>query len=72
MDISRRGFAFYYRQYVPLDTRVRAQFDSLPNCPRVAGVVRNCRLTRGTQHRIGVQFVQSDESGATDGRRQPH
>ena len=71
-DISRRGFAFYYRQYISLNTRVRAQFDSLPNRPRVAGVVRNCRLTRGTQHRIGVQFVQSGKLAATDGRRKPH
>jgi len=71
VDISRRGFAFYYRQYISLDTRVRAQFDSLPNRPRVAGVVRNCRLTGGARHRIGVQFIQPKELKAADGRRKP-
>ena len=57
-DISRRGFAFYYRQYIALGTYVQAQFDSLPDRPRLAAVVRNCRLIEGTRHRIGAQFIR--------------
>ncbi len=56
-DLSLSGFAFYYAHYVAPETFVRVQFDSLPTCPRLVGVVRNCRLVEGTRHRIGVQFI---------------
>jgi len=64
-DISRAGFAFHFRQYIAQGTRVRVQFDSLPNNPRLQGVVRNCRLVGGTQHRVGVQFTGNDALAAT-------
>ena len=60
-DLSRTGFAFIHRYYVAVNTRVEAQFDQLPNKPRVEGVVRNCRLITGLGHRVGVQFVQPNE-----------
>ena len=58
IDISTSGFAFDYRQYLAVGTRVRVRFESLPNQPRLVGVVRNCRLIHGGRHRVGVQFAQ--------------
>ena len=62
VDLSRGGFAFCYRQYIAVGTLVQAQFDSLPNRPRLAGITRNCRLIRGTMHLIGVQFIEPSKS----------
>lgn len=62
VDISRGGFAFAFRQYVFPGTIVRAQFDSLPKCPRLEGSVTGCILLGGNQHRVGVQFTQAERS----------
>jgi hypothetical protein len=60
-DLSRTGFSFIHRYYVAVNTHVQAEFDQLPNKPRIEGVVRNCRLISGLGHRIGVQFIQPNE-----------
>lgn len=57
-DICAGGFAFVFRQFIREGTLVRARFDMLSNKPILTGVVRNCFLLGGTQHRIGVQFQQ--------------
>ena len=55
-NISKGGFAFVFGGYLHPDTKVSARFDTLPGKPRLTGVVRNCTLMSGRQHRIGVQF----------------
>jgi hypothetical protein len=59
-NISSGGFAFVFNQYVHEGTIVRVQFDTLPRKPRLMGVVRNCVLLNGRQHRVGVQFMESE------------
>lgn len=66
VDLSRGGFAFMYRQYIAVNTSIRAQFDQLPNRPRVEGVVRSCRLLPRCGHRVGVQFVHPSELPEVD------
>ena len=62
-DISVSGFAFVYRQFLHKGTYVAARFDMLPNRPTLTGVVRNCTLLEGAQHRIGVEFLPPNDSG---------
>ncbi len=66
-DICTGGFAFIFNQFVHPETIVRARFESLPTRPYLTGVVRNCVHLSGTQHRVGVEFV--DAQGRTDGGR---
>ena len=61
VDISRGGFAFAFRHYIATATRVRAQFDQLPHRPRIEGEVRHCRLIRGQEHHVGVQFIRPNK-----------
>lgn len=56
-NISKGGFAFVFGGYLHPDTKVSARFDTLPGKPRLTGIVRNCTLVSGRQHRIGVQFM---------------
>lgn len=60
-NISVGGFAFVYNQYVHAGTIVKVQFDTLPNKPKLTGVVRNCAFLSGRQHRVGVQFLDSEK-----------
>jgi len=62
VDISRSGFAFLYRQYVAPGAQIVARFDTLPTQPQVVGIVRNCCVLDGAQHRIGVQFIKAERS----------
>lgn len=62
-NISAGGFAFVYNQYVYEGTIVRVQFDTLPRKPKLTGVVRNCILLGGRQHRVGVQFTEAESTG---------
>jgi len=62
VDISRSGFAFLYRQYVAPGAQVVARFDTLPSQPQVVGIVRNCCVLDGAQHRVGVQFIKAERS----------
>jgi|CXWL01.1.fsa_nt_gi hypothetical protein len=55
-DISTGGFSFIFRQFFHVNTRVRAQFETLPGKPVLDGVVRSCILVGGVHHRVGVQF----------------
>ncbi len=57
-DISVGGFAFIHSQYLYPGTIVRACFNNLPNQPWLKGIIRDCRLLGGIQHRIGVQFTE--------------
>lgn len=58
VDISAGGFAFMHNKAINAETVVRARFEGLPQKPVLIGVVRNCRLVDGKQHRVGVQFQQ--------------
>ena len=55
-DISRSGFSFIYRQYVPVGAKVSAEFAMLPNQPTLSATVRSCSLISGRDHRVGVEF----------------
>jgi hypothetical protein len=55
-NVSTGGFAFIFDAAVSPGSTVRAQFDSLPGKPEIAGVVRSCVYICGTQHRIGVEY----------------
>jgi hypothetical protein len=55
-NISTGGFAFIFDAAVSLGSTIRAQFDSLPGKPQIAGIVRSCVHICGTQHRIGVEY----------------
>jgi hypothetical protein len=59
-DLSRGGFSFIYDQFLHEGTVIRTQFDPLPDRPILIGVVANCRHLNGRQHRVGVQFVESE------------
>ena len=56
-DVSRNGFSFVYRQFVQPGATVKAKFDMLPHQPLLIGVVRNCVLLEGMEHRVGVEFT---------------
>ncbi len=62
-DVSRTGFSFTAKLYLYEGTEVFAAFDALPGRPIMKGIVRNCHLVAGRDHRIGVEFVPlgSDE-----------
>lgn len=60
-DISRGGFSFMFKQYLHPGTRIRTRFNSLPGCPIVRGIVRNCIHLGSTFHRIGVEFAASQD-----------
>lgn len=66
-DISRGGFSFVARCYVHPGTVVSARVEALPNRPVLRGVVRNCAHIRGSDHRVGVQFLaeESADPGTT-------
>ena len=53
---STGGFAFIFDAAVSSGSTIRAQFDSLPGKPQIAGIVRSCVHICGTQHRIGVEY----------------
>lgn len=55
-NISSGGFAFIFDAALSPGSTVRAQFDSLPGKPQIAGLVRSCIHICGTQHRIGVEY----------------
>lgn len=55
-NISNGGFAFIFDAALSPGSTVRAQFDSLPGKPQIAGLVRSCVHICGTQHRIGVEY----------------
>jgi hypothetical protein len=55
-NISTGGFAFIFDAAISPGSTVRAQFDSLPGKPQIAGLVRSCLHICGTQHRIGVEY----------------
>jgi hypothetical protein len=55
-NISAGGFAFIFDAAVSQGATIRAQFDSLPGKPQIAGIVRSCVHICGTQHRIGVEY----------------
>ncbi len=55
-NISSGGFAFIFDAALSPGSTVRAQFDSLPGKPQIAGLVRSCVHICGTQHRIGVEY----------------
>ena len=55
-NISAGGFAFIFDTLISPGATVRAQFDSLPGKPQIAGLVRSCVHICGTQHRIGVEY----------------
>ena len=55
-NISTGGFAFIFDAAISPGSTVRAQFDSLPGKPQIAGLVRSCVRICGTQHRIGVEY----------------
>lgn len=59
-DISTGGFSFIYKQFVHINTKVRAQFESLPGRPSLNGVVRSCIHVGGMHHRVGVQFATTN------------
>ena len=55
-DISRNGFSFIYRQYIPVGAKVNAEFVMLPDQPVLKATVRSCTHIGGRDHRIGVEF----------------
>ena len=55
-DISRSGFSFIYRQYVPVGAKVGAEFAILPGRPVLKATVRSCTHIGCRDHRIGVEF----------------
>ena len=57
-DISQGGFSFIFNENLIEKTRVKARFDMLPNKPTIYGEVRSSRHLYGTQHRIGVCFIE--------------
>ena len=57
-NISGGGFAFIFDAALTPGSTIRAQFDSLPGKPQIAGVVRSCVHICGTQHRVGVEYQQ--------------
>jgi hypothetical protein len=59
-NVSAGGFAFIAQRFVCPGTVVYACFEALPNRPTIKGVVRNCLLIRGTEHRVGAEFVPFD------------
>lgn len=61
-NISQGGFAFTYNGYLHPGTEVSAIFATLPGKPHLTGVVRNCTLVSGHQHRVGVQFLQKKKA----------
>jgi hypothetical protein len=58
-NISEGGFAFIIDARLAVGTIVRTTFETLPDKPRINGVVRSCVYLCGTQHRIGVEFAPS-------------
>jgi len=62
-DLSTGGFAFTYRRYIHPGTQVRAMFDSLPGTPTMLGIVRHCNHLGGSEHRIGVEFLNAIRHG---------
>lgn len=63
-DVSVRGFAFVYDQYLHAGTIVIARLEMLPRPLVVKAVVRGCHLIGGRQHRLGCQFVEVMPSDA--------
>jgi len=57
-DISVGGFGFLYSRYLYPDTEVIAKFDCLPGKPMLRGVICDCHLIGGMQHRVGVRFTK--------------
>ncbi len=55
-NVSAGGFAFIFDAALSPGSTVRAQFDSLPGKPEIAGIIRSCVYICGTQHRIGVEY----------------
>ena len=56
-DISSGGFGFVTNRYMYAGTRVLATFDALPNKPTLRGVICDCHLIGGMQHRVGIRFT---------------
>ena len=56
-DLSRSGFSFIYRQYIPEGSLVTASIESIPDAPTLRGRVRRCLHVGGMDHLIGVEFI---------------
>ena len=56
-DLSRGGFGFIFKNYLPPGTKIRAQFDGLESRPTVSAVVRNCQHLLGSSYAVGAEFT---------------
>ena len=61
IDLSAGGMAFESESYVHPGTTLVARFEKLANQPSVRGVVRSCIHLGGRRHRIGVEFIFTQE-----------
>lgn len=55
-DLSRGGFSFLHRQYIPRGAEITAELHNGQEKILVVGVVQSCRLDHGAMHRVGVRF----------------
>ncbi|MCH7992830.1 MAG: PilZ domain-containing protein [Planctomycetes bacterium] len=63
-DVSRGGFSFIYRQFLHRGTRIRTEFNALPNRPTIRGIVQYCVDIGDGRHRIGVRFAHDSSARA--------
>ncbi len=57
-DLSRSGFSFIYRQYIPEGSFITMRVNSVPDGPTLYGEVRRCAHMAGMDHLIGVEFTK--------------
>lgn len=63
-DVSRGGFSFIYRQFLHCGTRIRTEFNGLPNRPTIQGIVQYCVDIGDGRHRIGIAFAHDSSDRA--------
>ena len=61
-DLSRSGFSFVYRQYIPEGSIITMRVDCVPDAPTLCGEVRRCAHMGGMDHLIGVEFTKVSRS----------
>lgn len=61
-DLSRSGFSFVYRQYIPEGSIITMRVDCVPDAPTLCGEVRRCAHMGGMDHLIGVEFTKVSPS----------